>query len=103
MGAEIRFNPLANSDLQGIKEYIAEDNPDAALKIIRDIIAKIETLKAFPEMTPLLSSKIKQKGKYRFLVCGQYLVFYFYEDNIVSVQRVLHAKRNFAALFLDDN
>ncbi|MDD3022771.1 MAG: type II toxin-antitoxin system RelE/ParE family toxin [Syntrophomonadaceae bacterium] len=103
MGSEIRFNPLANTDLQEIKEYIAEDNPDAAIKTIRDIITKIEELNAFPHMGPLLSARIKQKSKYRYMVCGQYLVFYFCEDNIVSVQRVMHVKRNYAVLFLDDN
>jgi plasmid stabilization system protein ParE len=103
MRAKIRFNPIASTDLQEIKEYLMEDNPGAAGRIIQNIVAKIETLAYFPEMGPPLTSRIRQKSKYRYLVCGQYLAFYIYEDGIVSIQRILHCKRNFEALLLDDN
>ena len=103
MKAKIRFNPVASTDLQEIREYLVEDNPGAAVRIIRDIITKIETLADFPEIGSPLASRIRQKSRYRYLVCGQYLAFYIYEDGIVSVQRILHCKRNFKALLLDDN
>ncbi len=103
MRAKIRFNPVASTDLQEIKEYIDEDNPGASVKSVQDIVAKIEALADSPEMGPPLASRIRQKSKYRYLVCGQYLAFYIYEDGIVSVQRILHCKRNFEALLLDDN
>lgn len=102
MGAKLRINPVAAIDLQEIKDYLSEDNPEAAIKTVQDIISKIETLIDFPEMGSLFAPRIKQKSKYRYLVCAQYLVFYVYEDGIVYVQRILHAKRNFALLLLDD-
>jgi plasmid stabilization system protein ParE len=43
MSRKIRINPVATSDLQEIKSYIAEDNIDAATKVIKEIIEKIET------------------------------------------------------------
>ena len=72
MRAKIRFNPIASTDLQEIKEYIIEDNPGAAIRIVQDIVAKIEALADFPELGSPLASKIGQKSKYRYLVCGQY-------------------------------
>ncbi|HBQ25189.1 MAG TPA: type II toxin-antitoxin system mRNA interferase toxin, RelE/StbE family [Syntrophomonas sp.] len=103
MKAKIRFNPVASTDLQEIREYLMEDNPGVAVRIIQNIVVKIEALADFPEMGSSLASRIRQKSKYRYLVCGQYLAFYIYEDGIVYVQRILHCKRNFEALLLDDN
>lgn len=103
MKAKIRFNPLASTDLQEIREYLMEDNPGAAVRIVQDIITKIETLADFPELGSPLTLRIRQKSRYRYLVCGQYLTFYIYRDGIVSIQRILHCKRNFKALLLDDD
>jgi len=85
MGAKIRFNPIASIDLQEIKDYLIEDNLEVAIKTIRDIISKIEALVDFPEMESPLAPRIRQKSKYRYLVCGQYLAFCVYVDGIVSV------------------
>lgn len=38
MGIKIRINPVANTDLQEIKNYISEDSVESATKIIKDII-----------------------------------------------------------------
>jgi len=98
MRVEIRVNPLAAADLQEIKDYITQDNPDAAQKTVKDILSKIDSLLEFPEIGSLLAPKIKLKSKYRYLVSGPYYIFYVHENNIVSVQRVLHTKRDIATL-----
>lgn len=101
MSAKIRINPVATSDLQEIKSYIAEDNIDAATKLVKEIIEKIESLAEFPEIGTMLMYKIRLKSKYRYVICGQYLIFYIYEDNTVSIQRILHGKRDYMALLQD--
>lgn len=101
MSAKIRINPVATSDLQEIKSYIAEDNIDAATKVVKEIIEKIESLTEFPEIGTMLMYKIRLKSKYRYVICGQYLIFYIYEDNTVSIQRILHGKRDYMALLQD--
>ncbi|WP_242653709.1 type II toxin-antitoxin system RelE/ParE family toxin [Thermincola potens] len=63
MGVEIRINPVATADLQEIKDYISQDNPEAALRIVREIILKIENQAEFPEIGALLTQKIKLKSK----------------------------------------
>ncbi|MBN2863258.1 MAG: type II toxin-antitoxin system RelE/ParE family toxin [Bacteroidales bacterium] len=47
---KLRINPLAIEDLKGIREYISREleNPNAALKIVRNIIDSYEKLKDFP-------------------------------------------------------
>jgi len=103
MGVNLRFNPLATTDLQEIKAYIAEENPTAAINTVRHIIAKIEELIDFPEMGSLLAAKIQRKSNYRYLVYEQYLIFYIYEDGFVSVQRILHARRDYISLLMDED
>lgn len=102
MGAKIRINPIVTTDLQEIKDYIAQDNPDAALRTVRSIISKIESLAEFPLMGAALAQKIKVKSNYRYLVEGNYLIFYIYEGDMVSIQRVLHAKRDYLTLLSDE-
>ncbi|HCF51123.1 MAG TPA: type II toxin-antitoxin system mRNA interferase toxin, RelE/StbE family [Syntrophomonas sp.] len=98
---KIRINPVAGTDLQEIKDFLMGKNPSAAVETVRLIISKIEALTDFPEMGSPLAPRIKQPSRYRYVICEQYLIFYIFEDNIVSVQRVLHAKRNIASLLLD--
>ena len=95
MTAKIRINPLAIDDLQEIKNYISEDSAEVA--------AKIESLADFPESGTMLMYKIRFKSKYRYIICGQYLIFYIYENNIVSIQRILHEKRDYMSLLKNDN
>ena len=98
MRAKIRINPVSTADLQKIKSYIAEDKMDAATKVVIEIIEKIENLVEFPEMGTMLMYKIRLKSKYRYVICNQYLIFYFYEHNVVTIQRIIHAKGDYMKL-----
>lgn len=98
MGTKIKINPIAADDLKEIKDYIAEESIDMAVKVVKEILEKIEGLSVFPEMGISLQKKIKLKSKYRYLICGQYLIFYIYKNEVVYVQRVLHGKRDYIML-----
>jgi len=102
MSYEIRINPIATEDMKEIKEYISEDNPEIAIKVIKEIIEKIEILSEFPEMGKMLMYKIKLNNKYRYIVSGSYIIFYLFEKNVVSVQRVLHGSRDYMSIFSQD-
>lgn len=102
----IRLNPKALEDLKGIKAYISEelDNPSAAKKILSGIIESYERLIDFPFMGRDLSSKINIKTDYRYLVCDKYIVFYKYDEQYISIYRVLYSKRDYLnILFMDEN
>ena len=74
----IEYSPEAVADLQGIEEYISVEleNPQSAEKIVDDIIDKIDNLSELPEIGSPLSSRVDVKTDYRYLVCGNYNVFY---------------------------
>ncbi|NPV53877.1 MAG: type II toxin-antitoxin system RelE/ParE family toxin [Firmicutes bacterium] len=103
MKFKIRINPVAIADVQEIKAYITENNPEAAAKIRDTIYSKIEKLADFPEMGASLSAKINIKTDYRFLACGVYLIFYKIEGEFVSVYRLLNGVRDYLSiLFVEE-
>ncbi len=101
---KIRLNPLALKDLKAIKQYISIEleNPTSAKKVINEIISTYEKLQEFPLIGTDLSSKIDIKTDYRFLVCGNYLVFYKCDSEYVSIYRILYAKRDYLNILFTD-
>lgn len=44
---KLRINPIVAEDLKNIREYIAEDNEEMAVKTIQEIYARIEIYSNF--------------------------------------------------------
>ena len=83
---KIRVAPSALDDLKEIKDYIEKDlsNPVAANNVVKRIIDDYSRLKKSPYMGPLLSTKVPLDTDYRFIVSGNYLIFYKTDDEYVS-------------------
>ncbi len=94
---KIKINPRATEDLIEIQVYIAKEleNPTAAVNVVRNIIAKYEKLKEFPMMGIDLSTKISVQTDFRYLVSGNYIVFYRADDEFVYIYRILYAGRDY--------
>ena len=90
--AEIKFSPEAITDLQQTKAYITEElcNEQAAVGTLAKITKRIRQLSDFPETD------------YRFLVCGNYTVFYRIENQTVNIVRVLYGRRNFMQILFGE-
>ncbi len=97
MTYKIEITSDAREDLKQTREYISLElsNANAASKTISNIVKSIRRLKDFPEIGAPLSSRVSEKTDYRYLVCGNYNVFYRVEDKTVKIIRVLNARRNF--------
>jgi plasmid stabilization system protein ParE len=100
----LHISPEAQSDLQGIKEYIALelDNPTAATNTIARITRAIRSLGDFPDSGAPLESRINVRTDYRYLVSGNYLVFYRHEGDDVYVIRVLYGRRDYMKILFGD-
>ena len=74
----LRINPTAKQDLFDIKEYITDefDNPSAAINVVSKIVNSYEKLKEFPMLGGDLASKINIVTDYRYLITGNYIIFY---------------------------
>lgn len=102
MTYKLRINPMAITDVQEIKAYIAQDNAAAADRMGAAILSRIEKLADFPRMGASLSPKIGIKTDYRFLVCGMYLIFYKIEGEFISIYRILHGMRDYLSILFTE-
>lgn len=93
----VRLSHDAKEDLKGIRNYIRDelDNPEGAKNVSDRIIRRIRQLEQFPMMGAALSSVMAPETDYRFLVSGNYLIFYRVNEATVYVDRILHGKRDY--------
>ena len=71
-----------------------------ALRILKQLRNSIESLQNMPERGMPLDAVLSVRTDYRFLVCGNYRIFYLCEGNSVEVVRVLHDLQDYMrALF----
>jgi plasmid stabilization system protein ParE len=86
------FHPEAETDLNDIWDFIAQDNPAAADRVTEEIVAAIETLANSPRIghrRPDLTSR-----PLRFWLVRNYLVAYAPEEKPLWVIAVIHGSRN---------
>lgn len=86
------FHPEARIDLHEIWEYIADDNPEAADRVIDRIEAVIEALVPLPHRghkRPDLTSR-----PLRFILLREYLIAYAPDEKPLWVVAVMHARRS---------
>jgi len=95
---EVSLLPKAEEDLLEIVDYISEDRPSAAEKLV-DRIEKVFALLAG---NPMLGRKVKESRlrllQYRYLVVENYLVFYVFRSERVVVCRILHGAREYLSI-----
>jgi addiction module RelE/StbE family toxin len=95
---EVRYLPAAEQDLITILNYIKQDNPTVALKLIEEIDEVISRLEDFPNMGVTPKDLRLKSLNYRMLVIENYLVFYVVKDLIIEIRRIIHGKRKFSFL-----
>ena len=86
------LHPQAYLDLDEIRDYIAEDSPDAADRIIEEIFDCSERLVRFPGQGHVRPDRTS-KGL-RFVVVRNYLIAYAPERKPLRIIAVLHGRRN---------
>ena len=88
-------SPQADAELKGIFDYIANDRPRAAIRVVGKIIKRLESLADHP-----LSGEAQPKYRVdiRFSTVENYLVVYRPIEPGIEVVRVIHAARDFDAL-----
>jgi toxin ParE1/3/4 len=86
------LHPEAFTDLDDIREYIAEDNPGAADRVITEIFDGIRELVAFPHQgyrRPNLTSL-----PLRFKLVREYAIAYAPDKKPLWVVAVFHGRRS---------
>jgi toxin ParE1/3/4 len=97
---QINLTQAAEQDLTEIVDYIADENPSTALKVIVRIEKNILKLEDFPliGVVPRIR-RLARKG-YRILIVDDYLVFYvIVNSEMIEIRRILSGKRDYQFLF----
>jgi toxin ParE1/3/4 len=96
---QINITKAAEEDLAGIIEYIASDNPAAALKFADEIQECILRLEDFPLSGTTPKNRRLARLGYRMIIFGNYLVFYTPLNNeAVEIRRIISSKRDYQFL-----
>ena len=91
---EIRFTPLASSDLEAIGDYIAQNNQVRAYSFVLEIRNQCRKIASSP-----MSYKCRPEFGQGIRSCafGRYVIFYKEEDDCVLIIRILHGAMDVAA------
>jgi toxin ParE1/3/4 len=91
-----RFSLEARQDLQGIHDYIAVDDPAAALRLVE----RIEQLCQLLAENPLIGEACDFLAEcLRMTVVGNYIVFHRPAGDGAEIVRVVHGARDWRRLF----
>ena len=96
----LEWSDKALSNLKSVENYIAEDSPLRAKKVVNEILDHAENLKLFPEMGHVLHDfpdlGLRQLLKY------SYRIIYSFSGNIVTIVAVAHGKQKYIEAYLYD-
>ena len=90
--------------MDDIWDYIVSDlqNRSAAERVTDRIMDAVDRLKDFAEMGAPLSSIADVGTDYRFLVSGNYMVFYRVQGNSVYIDRILYGRSDYMSVLFKD-
>jgi toxin ParE1/3/4 len=88
--------PEAETDLEDIWWYIAQNNLLDADKFLDRLQEKLLKLAEFPQMG---TSRDELRPSLRSFSAGNYLVFYFPLSDGIDIVRILHGARDLEAIF----
>ncbi|MHB1055546.1 MAG: type II toxin-antitoxin system RelE/ParE family toxin [Thermoleophilia bacterium] len=89
---------MAEEDLSEAINFIAADNPAAAMALVDTIEKSLDDLASHPRMGRVPDDPNLMQMGYRYLVVENYLLFYVVEARMVIVHRILHGARNYRDL-----
>lgn len=82
--------------MEEICEYIAQNDPEAAIKLFETIRQKCKTAAQFPNMGKQYNRLVPSL---RGFIVDDYIVFYFPKEDGIDVSRVVSGYRNLEVLF----
>ncbi len=92
----VRVAAAAEEDLRRIWAYVAEQNAEAASKLIKEITGKFAFLRDYPQLG---REQDRLLVNLRSFVVKGYFIFYQPFEDGVEILRVLHSSRDIETIF----
>ena len=96
---KLEINPIVAKDLKNIRDYIAEDNEEYAVKTIKEIYGKFENLQMFPGMGLDLSKRVSFRTDYKYAIWEDYVIIYKVGNEYVEIYRVVNRYQDITRIF----
>ena len=96
---KLEINPIVAKDLKNIRDYIAEDNEEYAVKTIKEIYGKFENLQMFPGMGSDLSKRVSFRTDYKYAIWEDYVIIYKVGNEYVEIYRVVNRYQDITRIF----
>ena len=95
---EITFTPTATAQLTSITNYITNElfNPSASVKLLEEIMKKIDILKEYPQLYPIVKDKNRKSNDVRRIIVNLFNVYYWIneKEKKIFIASVLYGKRD---------
>jgi toxin ParE1/3/4 len=89
----IRWTEGANNNLDHVEDYIAQDNPPAAVATVNKIIETAQMLADYPTV----GKRGRERGTRELVVAGlPYIVIYTVQNEELVILRVLHTSMKYS-------
>ena len=99
---QVLWTEAARRDLEGVVEFIAEEDPTSALTVLTRLEQRCKTLAALPERGRIVPElRVVDVLTYRELIEGPWRIVYRYDIDRVHVMAVLDARRELSSLLLE--
>ncbi len=95
----LRRSAIAEQDLLSIWDYIAQDNPAAADRMLLRFEKRFNWLLKFPYVG---ESQDRYRRGLRSLIEGKYIIFYEPTPDEIVIYRVLHGARKWEDLLSEE-
>lgn len=87
----LRLSPLVPGDLEEIADYIAQDSPRHAVRLLRALRARMKEIARQPELYRL---RPELGAEARLAPAGHYVILFRIRKNSVRIERVVHGSRD---------
>lgn len=92
---KIQWLKPALEDLWSIRLYYEKNaSITVARKRVEDIMKRVSLLSLNPNLGKLDEVLHRETEKYRFLVCGDYKVYYYIKDDVVKIALLWDCRQN---------
>lgn len=101
MNLLINITPKANQDLDDLFEFMAQNNPDIALRFFdaaRETIARLALMPNIGNKYFTNNPHLKGLRKWGIKGFNNYLIFYLASENELTIVRIIHASRDFNSI-----
>lgn len=92
----VKIAAAAEEDLKEIWSYVAENNPEAANKLIKEITRRFAVLRDHPQMGREQENLLVNL---RSFVVKSYIIFYQPFEGGIEILRVIHGSRDIESIF----